>query len=246
MKDSYIHVKGLKMAYGERVIGEHIDFSVEEGSICVIVGGSGCGKSTLLRHLIGLQEPAEGEVLYGGRRFFALETDERERLLRRMGVLFQGGALWTSMTVGENVALPLREYTSLAENAIRDIVQLKLTLVGLAGCESLYPAQLSGGMRKRAGLARAIAMDPEIVFFDEPSAGLDPINARHLDDLILRLKDSFGMTLVVVTHDIRSLFRIADNVLFLDRETASIIAQGTPKDVANSPIAKVRDFMSVG
>jgi phospholipid/cholesterol/gamma-HCH transport system ATP-binding protein len=234
------------MAYGERVIGENIDFSVEAGSICVIVGGSGCGKSTLLRHLIGLQEPVEGEVLYGGKSFFKLETDERERLLRRMGVLFQGGALWTSMTVGENVALPLHEYTSLGENTIRDIVQLKLTLVGLAGYESLYPAQLSGGMRKRAGLARAIAMDPEIVFFDEPSAGLDPINARHLDDLILRLKDSFGMTLVVVTHDIRSLFRIADNVLFLDRETASILAQGSPQDVAGSAIAKVRDFMSIG
>ena len=204
------------MAYGSFVIQHDLTFSIQPGEIFIIMGGSGCGKSTLLRHLIGLMPPAKGEVLYDGESFWAATPEDRERMMRRFGVLYQSGALWSSMTLAENVALPLGEYTDLSPREIREVVALKLALVGLAGFEDFYPAEISGGMRKRAGLARAMALDPDILFFDEPSAGLDPLSSRRLDDLILELRDSLGATVVVVTHELASIFTIGDNGVFLD------------------------------
>ena len=191
-QDQHIIVKNLTMAYGSVVIQHDLTFSVQRGDIFIIMGGSGCGKSTLLRHLIGLQAPAQGEVFYDGQSFWQREPAERERMMRRFGVLYQSGALWSSMTLAENIALPLEQYTDLSPSQIRELVSLKLALVGLAGFEDYYPSELSGGMQKRAGLARAMALDPDILFFDEPSAGLDPITSRRLDDLILELRASLG------------------------------------------------------
>jgi len=224
-----IRVSGLTLAHGARVIQRDLTFTIGRRDIFMIMGGSGCGKSTLLRHLIGLQRPAAGTVWHGGVDFWGAPEPERKRLMRRFGVLYQGGALWSSMTLAENVALPMRLHTDLAPDAIRDRVALKLALVGLSGHEDAYPAALSGGMRKRAGLARAISLDPEILFFDEPSAGLDPINARRLDDLILELRDSLGATLVVVTHELASLFAIGSNGVFLDAEAQTMLATGSPR-----------------
>src|SRR5215468_4096229 len=246
-QDARITVKDLTMAYGSFVIQHDLTFSIQPGEIFIIMGGSGCGKSTLLRHLIGLLSPAKGEVLYDGQNFWAAPPGERERMKRRFGVLYQSGALWSSMTLAENVALPLGEYTGLSPGEIRDVVSLKLALVGLAGFEDFYPAEISGGMRKRAGLARAMALDPDILFFDEPSAGLDPISSRRLDDLILELRASLGATMVVVTHELASIFAIADTAVFLDAETRTMIALGNPKKLRDeSPEAKVRAFLTRG
>ena len=192
MSDAHIAVRGLTMAYGDFVIQRDLDFTIGRGDVFVIMGGSGCGKSTLLKALIGLKAPAAGDVLYGGRSFWRSPPDEREAMLRNFGVLFQNGALWSSMTLAENVALPLKRYTKLGAAEVREVCSVKLALVGLAGFEDFYPSEISGGMRKRAALARAIALDPEVLFFDEPSAGLDPITSRRLDDLILELKGSLG------------------------------------------------------
>jgi phospholipid/cholesterol/gamma-HCH transport system ATP-binding protein len=211
------------------------------------MGGSGCGKSTLLRHLIGLKKPAQGQVLYAGRSFWEGESEDRDSIMRRCGVLYQSGALWSSMTLAENVSLPLAEYTDLSPAEIRDMASLKLSLVGLAGFEDFYPSEISGGMRKRAGLARAMALDPDILFFDEPSAGLDPLSARRLDDLILELRDSLGATVVVVTHELASIFAIGNNSVFLDPETKTMIAMGDPKWLVNEcPNPKVRSFLTRG
>jgi phospholipid/cholesterol/gamma-HCH transport system ATP-binding protein len=235
------------MAYGSVVIQRDLTFTVQRGDIFIIMGGSGCGKSTLLRHLIGLQTPAQGEVLYDGQSLWRLEPDERERLMRRFGVLYQSGALWSSMTLAENVALPLEQFTDLKPRQIDDLVSLKLALVGLAGFEAYYPSEISGGMQKRAGLARAMALDPDILFFDEPSAGLDPISSRRLDDLILELRDSLGATVVVVTHELASIFTIGTNSIFLDAETKTMIAQGHPKKLlAESHDPKVHEFLTRG
>src|SRR5688500_11290748 len=206
-----ITVNHLTMAYGSFVIQRDLTFNIQPGEIFIIMGGSGCGKSTLLRHLIGLLRPATGDVFYDGERLWAAAPADRERMLRRFGVLYQSGALWSSMTLAENVALPLGEYTRLDAARIAELVSLKLALVGLAGFERFYPSEISGGMRKRAGLARAMALDPDILFFDEPSAGLDPISSKLLDDLILELRDSLGSTVVVVTHELASIFAIATN-----------------------------------
>ena len=189
------------MAYGSFVLQRDLTFTINRGDIFIIMGGSGCGMSTLLRHLIGLKEPAKGQVLYDGTSFWDADPEEQEQLMRRFGVLYQSGALWSSMTLAENVALPLAEYTDLSPGQIREIVSLKLSLVGLAGFEEYYPSEISGGMKKRAGLARAMAMDPEILFFDEPSAGLDPISAHLLDELILELRESLGATIIIVTDE---------------------------------------------
>jgi phospholipid/cholesterol/gamma-HCH transport system ATP-binding protein len=224
-----IQVRGLTMAYGDFVLQRDLEFTVGRGDIFIVMGGSGCGKSTLLRHLIGLKEPAAGEVAYWGRSFWDAEPAERARLMQRFGVLFQKGALWSSMTLAENVALPLGEYTDLSPATIREIAALKLALVGLAGFEDYYPSEISGGMQKRAGLARAMALDPDILFFDEPSAGLDPISSRLLDDLILELRDSLGATVVVVTHELASIFAIGNNSVFLDAESRTMIAGGDPR-----------------
>ena len=222
------------MAYGDVVIQRNLTFEVKRGAIFIVMGGSGCGKSTLLRHLIGLQAPAGGRILYGATDFWTASEDVRQDLMRRMGILYQGGALWSSMTLAENVALPLREYTRLDRQRIGDMVALKLALVGLAGFEDYYPAEISGGMCKRAGLARAMALDPEILFFDEPSAGLDPISAKRLDDLILEINDSLGTTVIVVTHELASIFSIGSEAVFLDAEAKTMIARGDPKQLASS------------
>jgi phospholipid/cholesterol/gamma-HCH transport system ATP-binding protein len=235
------------MAYGSLVIQRDLTFCVQHGDIFIIMGGSGCGKSTLLRHLIGLQTPAQGEVSYDGQSLWQVEPAERERMMRRFGVLYQSGALWSSMTLAENIALPLEQYTNLSPSQIGELVSLKLALVGLVGFEDYYPSELSGGMQKRAGLARAMALDPDILFFDEPSAGLDPVNSRRLDDLILELRDSLGATVVMVTHELASILTIGTNSVFLDADTKTMIAQGDPKKLlAESQDPKVRQFLTRG
>ena len=242
-----ISVQGLDMAYGDVVIQRGLDFDVRRGEIFIIMGGSGSGKSTLLKHMIGLKQPAAGDVYYDGAPLWQAEPDARLALMRQFGVLYQQGALWSSMTLLENVALPLKEYTPLTRGEIDDLAAFKLALVGLAGFEDFYPAAISGGMRKRAGLARAMALDPDILFFDEPSAGLDPISAKHLDDLILELRDSLGATIVVVTHELASIFAIGDNSILLDGEAKTAIAGGNPRELLrNSPDERVRAFLSRG
>jgi phospholipid/cholesterol/gamma-HCH transport system ATP-binding protein len=243
--EAHITVSHLTMAYGNFVLMRDLDFAINRGDVFIIMGGSGCGKSTLLRHLIGLNEPAQGDIYYGEENFTRAEPAKRQEMVRRMGVLFQSGALWSSMTLAENVGLPLGEYTDLSAKEIAEIASLKLALVGLKGFEDYYPSQISGGMQKRAGLARAMALDPEILFFDEPSAGLDPISSRLLDDLILELRDSLGATVVVVTHELASIFTIGNNSVFLDAETRTMIAGGDPKELlAHSRDAKVRRFLT--
>ena len=242
-----IEVRDLTMAYGSFVIQRDLSFTVRRGDIFIIMGGSGCGKSTLLRHMVGLKEPARGEVLYDGTSFWATEPRERERLMRRFGILYQKGALWSSMTLAENIALPLQEYTELSPGEIREVVALKLALVGLSGFEEFYPSEISGGMQKRAGLARAMALDPDILFFDEPSAGLDPVSAQRLDELILELRDSLGATVIVVTHELASIFSIATNSVFLDSESRTIIARGDPhRLLEESRDPKVLSFLTRG
>jgi len=242
-----ITVKNLTMAYGDYVVMKDLNFSVKRGEVQVIMGGSGCGKSTLLKHLIGIERSTRGAIFYEDELFRPGEA-VGDAFCRRFGVLFQGGALWSSMTVAENVALPLEEYTALKTAEIQEVVELKLSLVGLAGFGHRYPAELSGGMRKRAGLARAIALDPQILFFDEPSAGLDPLSSRRLDDLILELRDALGATVIVVTHELASIFAIADRALFLDAETKSALCNGNPHDLVDdlSMDVKVRDFLKRG
>jgi phospholipid/cholesterol/gamma-HCH transport system ATP-binding protein len=243
----HITVSHLTIGYGSFVVMRDLNFTIAQGNIFIILGGSGSGKSTLLRHLIGLNEPAQGEIFYGAENFTRAGPGKRQKLMSRMGVLFQSGALWSSMTLSENVGLPLEEYTNLTRDEIREVVSLKLALVGLKGFEAYYPSEISGGMQKRAGLARAMALDPEILMLDEPSAGLDPISARLLDDLIIELRDNLGATIVVVTHELASIFRIADNCVFLDAESATMIAQGDPKELlAHSQDSRVRRFLSGG
>lgn len=244
---AHITVRRLTMAYGDFVLMRDLDFSIRRGDVFIIMGGSGCGKSTLLRHLIGLNEPAQGEVFYGEENFTRADPEARQRILRRCGVLFQGGGLWSSMTLAENIGLVLEEYTDLSAAEIREVAALKLSLVGLKGFEDYYPSQISGGMQRRAGLARAMALDPDTLFFDEPSAGLDPISSRRLDDLIVELRDSLGATVVVVTHELSSIFAIGNNSVFLDPETKAIIASGDPKELlARCPDPKVRAFLTRG
>ena len=246
-KEPHITVKDLEMAYGSFVIQRDLSFTIHRGDIFIVMGGSGCGKSTLLRHLVGLKAPAKGKILYEGVSFWDAPPEEQERLMRRWGVMFQGGALWSSMTLAENIGLALGEFTDLGPREIRDIVSLKLALVGLTGFEDFYPSEISGGMCKRAGLARAMALDPDILFFDEPSAGLDPVSARRLDDLILELRDSLGATVVIVTHELASIFAVGSNSVFLDPETRTMIAEGDPKALLeNPPDPKVRVFLTRG
>jgi phospholipid/cholesterol/gamma-HCH transport system ATP-binding protein len=243
---AHIEVRDLTMAYGDYIVQRDLNFTVNKGDIFIIMGGSGCGKSTVMRALIGLQRPARGAVLYDGRDFWNVEPDEQERLKRRLGIMFQSGGLWSSLTLAENVALPLSEYTDLTPHMINEIVSFKLALVGLNGFENLYPAQLSGGMKKRAGLARAMALDPEILIIDEPSSGLDPLSARRLDDLILELRDSFGTTIVLITHELASILGIGNNSIFLDAETHTMIATGNPREAVHSGDPRVRHFLSRG
>ena len=242
-----IVVENLTMAYGEKVIQKNLNFTVNKGETCIIMGGSGCGKSTLMRHLVGLKMPAEGKVFLQGMSLWDAEEDERNRLLRHIGVMYQAGALWSSMTLEENLALPLQRYTKLGKGEVSDMVALKLALVGLAGFEGYYPSEISGGMQKRASIARAMALDPDIVFFDEPSAGLDPITSRQLDELIIELRESLHTTFVVVTHELQSIFTIGTDSVFLDAQTKTMIAQGHPKQLLEeSDNPKVREFLSRG
>jgi len=242
-----VEVRNLDLSYDDYVVMRNLNFKILKGDVFIIMGGSGCGKSTLLKSLIGLRAPAGGEVFYGEKNFWREDEPGQKDLMRRFGVLYQGGALWSSLTLGENVALSLELYSNLSASQIRDVVELKLALVGLSGYAQFYPSEISGGMRKRAGLARAIALDPDIIFFDEPSAGLDPVNARMLDDLILQLRDTLGATFVVVTHELASIFAIGNNSVFLDANSKTIIAEGNPKDLlANSKDPHVIEFLTRG
>jgi phospholipid/cholesterol/gamma-HCH transport system ATP-binding protein len=236
-----ISVVDLRVSYGTREILHGITFDIRKGETLVILGGSGCGKSTLLRTLVGLQKPTSGEVWINGIETSGLSEREMDAIRMKMGMSFQAGALFGSMTVGENVALPLREHTSLEESTIEIMVRIKLSQVGLGKFEDYMPSQLSGGMKKRAAVARALAMDPEILFFDEPSAGLDPIVAAGLDQLILNLKKAYSITIIVVTHELASAFLIADRMVLLDR--GHVIAMGTKEELQASTHPRVRQFL---
>jgi len=244
---SVIEVRDLDLGYNDHAVMRNLSFSVNKGDIFIVMGVSGCGKSTLLKSLIGLKAPTKGKVLYYGKSFWDEDEIGQKEIMRRFGVLYQSGALWSSLTIGENVALPLQLYTKLTPIQIQEIVALKLSLVGMEGHVDSFPSGVSGGMRKRASLARAIALDPDIILFDEPSAGLDPINARKLDDLILDLRDSLEATVVVITHELASIFAVGNNSVFLDAESKTMIATGSPKDLlANSKDTKVIQFLTRG
>jgi phospholipid/cholesterol/gamma-HCH transport system ATP-binding protein len=243
----HVSVRGLTVGYGERVVLRDLSFTIARGKIFVIMGGSGSGKSTLLRCLLGLHAPMAGEIRYGDERLDDADPAGREALLQRFGVLYQGAALFTSMTLAENVAVPLEMHTRLGAEEIAALARLKLALVGLGDFEQLRPVELSGGMQKRAGLARAMALDPEVLFLDEPSAGLDPLTARRLDDLILGLRNGLGTTVVLVTHELDSIFKLADDGIFLDDESGRIIGTGSPRELlARSPERKIVDFLTRG
>ncbi|HTX54625.1 MAG TPA: ATP-binding cassette domain-containing protein [Candidatus Baltobacteraceae bacterium] len=242
-----VSVRRLEVAYGDLIVQHDLDFEVERGKIFIIMGGSGCGKSSLLRVMIGLLPPVTGEVLLCGVSVWQADEAERQRLARHFGVLYQRAALWSAMTLAENVGLPLAQFTDLTAEQRREVAGLKLALVGLAGYEEFYPAQLSGGMQKRAALARAMALDPEILFLDEPTSGLDPVSSRRFDDLILELRESLGGTVVVVTHELASIFTIGDDSVFLDAETHTLIARGNPKTLlAETTSPTVRAFLTRG
>lgn len=232
------------MAYGSRVIQSHVSFEVKRGDIFVIMGGSGCGKSSLLKHLLGLLTPRAGEIHYGDTPFTGVSNTQRQALRQRWGITYQSGGLISAMTLAENVALPLEQYSSYGKSEIADVVALKLALVGLDGYQHYLPGEISGGMRKRAALARAIALDPDILFFDEPSAGLDPISSRRLDDLILQIKESSESTVVMVTHELPSIFAIANNSIYLDAKSKRMIENGSPQWMRDhSKHAVVRQFL---
>ncbi len=242
-----IVIDDLTMAYGDFVVMRDLNFTINQGDIFIIMGGSGCGKSTLLKHLIGLKRPAKGKVLYGNKSLWESDAEQMKQMMRGFGILYQSGALWSSMTLEENVALPLQQYTDMSAEEIRSQVALKLALVGLAGFETFYPSEISGGMRKRAGLARAMALDPKLLFFDEPSAGLDPVSAKRLDDLILQLRDSLKTTVVIVTHELASIFAIGNNSVFLDPVSRTMIATGDPNYLlSESKDERIQQFLRRG
>lgn len=244
-KKPLIDVRGLTMAYGnEPPIMRGLTFSVMPGEIFIIMGGSGCGKSSLLRHLIGLQEPRAGEIFLFGKNLGTCTPRERDGLLRRIGVMYQGGALWSSMTLLENVMLPLEEYSTLNARERVEVARYKLSLVGLAAAKDKYPSEISGGMAKRASIARAIALDPEILFFDEPGAGLDPIASKELDDLTLNIRDALGTTIVIVTHELDSIFAVGDRALFLDVRTKTAGALGDPRVLRDTAREDIRYFLT--
>jgi len=245
--EAIINVVDLTMAYGSNVIQKDLTFEIRRGDIFIIMGGSGCGKSTLLKHMIGLIKPVQGDIFYGEQSYWKADADAQQQINRRFGVTFQNGALWSSMTLAENIAIPLQEYTELEPREINEVVEFKLALVGLGGYGDFYPSELSGGMRKRASIARAVALDPEILFFDEPGAGLDPFNSRRLDNLITELRDSLKTTIVIVTHELASILTIGNNSVFLDDETKTIIAAGDPKKLReDNSVPKVQAFLYRG
>lgn len=245
--DPHVELDDVALAYGSSVVQRGLSFTIRRADVFIIMGGSGCGKSTVMRSLTGLHEPGVGRIFYNGTSFWELPEVERERHMRHLGVMYQSGALWSSMTLRENVELPLEQYTDLSDSQIREISAYKLALVGLSGFDDYYPSEISGGMRKRVGVARAMALDPEILFFDEPSAGLDPVSGRLLDDLILELRDSLGTTMVIVTHDLASIFAIADDSVFLDPETKTMLTTGNPRELRDqTEIPAVRAFLRRG
>lgn len=247
IKAPTIEVKDLTLGYGDNIILKDISFEVNKHDVFIIMGGSGSGKSTILRALTGLLEPKHGKIFLDGKDFSSSSLKERSKLMHKFGVLYQSGALFSSMTLAENVALPMQYYTSYSKREIAEIVSLKLSLVGLGGYEEFYPSEISGGMKKRAGFARALALDPEIVYFDEPSAGLDPVSSRRLDELILDINQSLGTTIVMVTHELSSIFAVGNNSIYVDNETKSIQGRGSPKDLLkNPPNDKVYNFLTGG
>jgi phospholipid/cholesterol/gamma-HCH transport system ATP-binding protein len=241
-----ISVKNLTMSYGKTIVMNDISFNVKAGEIFLIIGESGCGKSTLLKHMIGLKPTNQGVVFYDGADFINILNDSDKPLATRFGVLYQSGALWSSMTLVENIALVLEEFTNLTKSEIKEAVNMKLSLVGLENHGHLYPSEISGGMRKRAGLARAIALNPDILFLDEPSAGLDPISANNLDNLILKLRKTLGTTMLIVTHDLHSIFAIGDNAMYLDADSKTVLAIGSPNQLLENFHTKVKYFLSRG
>ncbi len=245
--DVHIGIRDMTMAYGSFVLQRDLNFNVYRGDVFVIMGGSGCGKSTLLKHMLGLITPAKGDILYDGVSFTHASNEQRNTMRQRWGITYQSGGLFSAMTTAENIALPLQLYTDYTGSEIKDIVAYKLSLVGLAGYQDFYPSQISGGMRKRAALARAIALNPEILFFDEPSAGLDPISSRLLDELIVQMQESLGATVVMVTHELPSIFDIATNSVYLDADTRTMIAYGDPNELRDkTEQAVVRQFLTRG
>ncbi len=246
-REAHITVRDVTMAYGPLLIQKDLNFDINRGDIFVIMGGSGCGKSTLLKHMLGLIPPAKGDILYSGTSFTHASAERQEAMRQRWGITYQSGGLFSAMNLAENVSLPLQLYTQCSTKEIASIVDYKLSLVGLGGYQTYYPSEISGGMRKRAALARAIALDPEILFFDEPSAGLDPISSRLLDELIVQLKESIGATVVMVTHELPSIFDIATNSVYLDANTKTMIDYGDPKTLRDhSSQAVVRQFLARG
>lgn len=246
-QEAIIEAQNLTVAYGDNVLLKNVNFTVNRGDVFVIMGASGGGKSSLLRVLTGLMPPAEGRILIGGKDFTAADENTKKEIMRHCGILYQGGALFSSMTLAENAALPLQQYTHYSPQAIQEIADFKLALTGLAGFGDFYPSEISGGMKKRAGLARALALDPEILYFDEPSAGLDPISSRLLDDLIKDINDITGATIVLVSHELASIFAIGTNAIFLDAETKSITGYGSPQELLkNPPNDKIYEFLTRG
>lgn len=245
MKEVAITVENLTVRFGDTLVLNNVNFNVFKGEIFVILGGSGCGKSTLLKHMIGLHEPEAGRIIINGIDILNDDENKLKRLRKDIGMLFQSSALLGSMTVYENIALPLKEYTSLSEHAISRLVKIKLAMVGLTGYENYLPSELSGGMKKRAGIARAMALDPTILFFDEPSAGLDPVTASELDVLIKNINNGIGTTMIIVTHELESIFSIAHRVIMLDKEEKGIIAEGDPFTLSKeSKDPRVRNFFN--
>jgi phospholipid/cholesterol/gamma-HCH transport system ATP-binding protein len=247
MGQAHIRFESVTVGYGGRPVQQDLDFTIRRGDIFAIMGPSGCGKSTLMRSAIGLLRPSAGRILYGEDSFWDVGLERQRILMRAFGVMYQGGALWSAMSLAENIALPLKEFMELPDEPAREIASLKLALVGLAGFEDYYPSEVSGGMRKRAAIARAMALDPETLFLDEPSAGLDPISSRLLDELVVRLRDSLGTTIVIVSHELYSILSICDNSVFLDTETSTMLASGDPRllrDESDNP--RVREFLTRG
>lgn len=244
---AHIRIEDLSIGYGERVIQRDLNFDIGRGEIFAVMGPSGCGKSTLMRSAVGLLRPIAGRILYEEESFWDADPERQKILMQSFGVMYQGGALWTSMTLAENISLPLTEFLQLADDQAKEIAALKLALVGLAGFEDYYPAEISGGMRKRAAIARAMALDPDTLFLDEPSSGLDPVSSRLLDELIVHLRNSLGTTIVIVSHELYSILGICDNSVFLDAEKATMLASGNPRSLRDQcDLQQVREFLTRG